>query len=96
MTELAQDNGCKRSIVTDALGLLLTVLFTAASAQESVAGIHLLDKIATTHASICRVRVDGGYRKHLVEHAATSSCTAAWPATTRPSPLASKQRSTSP
>lgn len=51
--------GRKRSIVTDTLGLLLAVLVTAASVQDSVDGTTLLD------------RVDGGYRRHLVEHAAT-------------------------
>jgi hypothetical protein len=30
-----------------------------------------LDKVATTRDSIRKVRVDSGYRKHLVEHAAT-------------------------
>ncbi|MGP4052403.1 IS5 family transposase [Streptomyces sp. 2A115] len=63
--------GRKRSIVTDTIGLLLAVLVTAASVQDSVAGTQLLDKVATTHTSIRKVWVDGGYRKHLVEHAAT-------------------------
>ncbi|WTW91132.1 IS5 family transposase [Streptomyces canus] len=63
--------GRKRSIVTDTLGLLLAVLVTAASVQDSVAGTQLIDHVATTHASIRKVWVDGGYRKHFVEHAAT-------------------------
>ena len=63
--------GRKRSIVTDTLGLLLAVLVTAASVQDSVAGTQLLDQVAATHASIRKAWVDGGYRKHLVEHAAT-------------------------
>jgi transposase len=63
--------GRKRSIVTDTLGLLLAVLVTAASVQDSVAGTQLLDQVAAGHPGIRKVWVDGGYRQHLVEHAAT-------------------------
>ncbi len=63
--------GRKRSIVTHTLGLLLAVLVTAASVQDSVAGAHLLDQVAAGHPGIRKVWVDGGYRQHLVEHAAT-------------------------
>ena len=63
--------GRKRSIVTDTLGLLLAVLVTAAGVQDSVAGTQLIDRVATTHASIRKVWVDGGYPRHFVEHAAT-------------------------
>ncbi|SBT96024.1 Transposase DDE domain-containing protein [Streptomyces sp. DI166] len=38
--------GRKRSIVTDTIGLLLAVLVTAASVQDSVAGTQLLDQAA--------------------------------------------------
>ncbi|WP_371779034.1 IS5 family transposase [Streptosporangium subroseum] len=62
--------GRKRSIVIDTLGLLLAVLVTAASVQDSVAGTILIDQIAATHPAIRKVWVDGGYRQHLVEHAA--------------------------
>ncbi|MER7828417.1 IS5 family transposase [Streptomyces sp. NPDC096097] len=62
--------GRKRSIVTDTLGLLLAVLVTAASVQDSVAGTALLDQVAANHPAIRKVWVDGGYRQHLVEHAA--------------------------
>jgi transposase len=62
--------GRKRSIVTDTLGLLLAVLVTAASVQDSVAGTHLVDQVAAAHPSVRKVWVDGGYRQHLVEHAA--------------------------
>jgi transposase len=63
--------GRKRSIVTDTIGLLLAVLVTAASVQDSVAGTQLLDKVAAEQPGIRKVWVDGGYRHHLVEHAAT-------------------------
>ncbi|MFQ6199160.1 IS5 family transposase [Streptomyces sp. NPDC000405] len=63
--------GRKRSIATDTLGLLLAVLVTAASVQDSVAGTRLLDQVAADHPTIRKVWVDGGYRQHFVEHAAT-------------------------
>ncbi|MET9462176.1 IS5 family transposase [Streptomyces canus] len=63
--------GRKRSIVTDTLGLLLAVLVTAASVQDSVAGTQLLGQVAATQPAIRKVWVDGGYRKHFVEHAAS-------------------------
>ncbi|MGW3209256.1 IS5 family transposase [Streptomyces sp. NPDC001135] len=62
--------GRKRNIVTDTVGLLLAVLVTAASAQDSVAGTSLLDQVAAEHLGIRKVRGDAGYRQHLVEHAA--------------------------
>ncbi|MGW7614225.1 IS5 family transposase [Streptomyces sp. NPDC054766] len=62
--------GRKRSIVTDTLGLLLAVLVTAAGVQDSVAGTQLIDHVAAAHSTVRKVWVDGGYRRHLVEHAA--------------------------
>ncbi|MFC3982079.1 IS5 family transposase [Streptosporangium jomthongense] len=62
--------GCKRSIVVDTLSLLPAVLVTAASVPDSVAGTALIDQIAATHPTIRKSWVDGGYRQHLVEHAA--------------------------
>ncbi|WP_079408479.1 IS5 family transposase [Streptomyces sp. 3211] len=62
--------GRKRSITTDTLGLLLTVLVTAANVQDSVAGTRLIDQVAAEHPTVRKVWVDGGYRQHLVEHAA--------------------------
>lgn len=63
--------GRKRNIVTDTIGLLPAVLVTAASVQDSVADTRLLDRVAAEHPGIRKVWVDGGYRQHLVEHAAT-------------------------
>ena len=67
----AQSVKKKRNIVTDTLCPLLAVLVTAASVQDSVAGTALLDKVAAEHPRVRKVWVDGGYRQHLVEHAAT-------------------------
>ncbi|SEE67603.1 Transposase [Streptomyces sp. 2231.1] len=55
--------GRKRNIVTDTLGLLLAVLVTAASVQDSVADTRLLDQVAAAHPGIRKVWVDGGYRQ---------------------------------
>ncbi|WP_405475704.1 IS5 family transposase [Streptomyces sp. NBC_00009] len=63
--------GRKRSIVIDTVGLLLGVLVTAASVQDSIAGQTLIERIATEHPAVRKTWVDGGYRQHLVEHAAT-------------------------
>lgn len=63
--------GRKRSVVTDTLGLLLAVLVTAASVQDSVAGTQLLSQVAAKQPDLRKVWVDGGYRQHFVEHAAT-------------------------
>ena len=63
--------GRERSIVTETLGLLLAVLVTAASGQDSAVGPPLVDPVAAAHPAIRHVGVDDGDREHLVEHAAT-------------------------
>ena len=63
--------GRKQSIITDTLGLLLMVLVTAASVQDSVAGIRRIQRVAAAFPTICKIWVDGGYRQQLVEQAAT-------------------------
>ncbi|CAL9328724.1 IS5 family transposase ISSco3 [Streptomyces sp. enrichment culture] len=63
--------GRKRSMVTDTTGLLLAVLVTAASVQDSIVGTQLLNQVAAEHPRIRKIWVDGGYRQHLVEHAAS-------------------------
>ncbi len=63
--------GRKRGIITDTLGLPLAVLVTAAGVQDSIAGRTLLEQAATEHPSPRKVWVDGGYRRHFVEDAAT-------------------------
>ncbi|WP_329125119.1 IS5 family transposase [Streptomyces sp. NBC_01353] len=63
--------GRKRSIVIDTVGLLLAVVVTAASVQDSIAGQILIERVAAEHPTVRKTLVDGGYRQHLVEHAAT-------------------------
>ena len=60
--------GRKRSIVTDTLGLLLAVLVTAASVQDSVAGTHLVldQKAAGYHGTAyVFITLDGQERERL-------------------------------
>lgn len=63
--------GRKRSIVTDALGLLLVAAVMAASVSENQAGIHVLDQAKTQHPTIVKTWVDAGFKNKFVEHAAT-------------------------
>ncbi|MFE7509880.1 IS5 family transposase [Streptomyces sp. NPDC057540] len=63
--------GRKRSIVIDTVGLLLGVLVTAASVQDSIASQTLIERVASEHPTVRKTWGDGGYRQHLVEHAAT-------------------------
>ena len=60
--------GRKRHIATDVLGLLLTVIVTAASVQDSAAGQQVLDQIAIEHPHVSTAWVDGGYNNAVVNH----------------------------
>jgi transposase len=62
--------GRKRHIATDTLGLLLAVLVTAASVQDSAGGQELLDAIATEHPTVAVTWVDGGYNNAVIRHGA--------------------------
>lgn len=39
--------------------------------QDSIAGQTLIERVAVDHPTMRKTWVDGGYRQHLVEHAAT-------------------------
>jgi transposase len=58
--------GRKRHIATDVLGLLLTVIVTAASVQDSTAGQQVLDRIAVEHPNVSATWVDGGDNNAVV------------------------------
>jgi transposase len=62
-------NGRKRHIVVDTLGLLLTVLVTAASIPDRQAGHTLLTRLRERHWHITLVWADGGYTGRLVDFA---------------------------
>ncbi|MEV5787851.1 transposase, partial [Streptomyces sp. NPDC052287] len=62
--------GRKRGILTDTLGLLLTVTVTAASLSENAAGIQLLDHAKKTYPTISKSWVDTGFKNAVIEHGA--------------------------
>ncbi|MFG3254778.1 IS5 family transposase [Streptomyces sp. NPDC048172] len=62
--------GRKRNLGCDTLGLLLTVLVTAASVSDTAAGVTLLSRIAAAHPHIRKAWVDVGYRTTAIEHGA--------------------------
>lgn len=62
--------GRKRHIGTDVLGLLLVVIVTAASVQDSVGGQQILDHLATAHPDVSAAWVDGGYNNTVIRHGA--------------------------
>jgi transposase len=63
--------GRKRHLATDTLGLLLAVLVTAAGVHDSTGGTHLLDHLAVHHPGIAKAWADSGYKRAVIEHAAT-------------------------
>lgn len=60
--------GRKRHIATDVLGLLLTVVVTAASVPDSTAGKEILDRLAVAYPSVSMAWVDGGYNDSVLRH----------------------------
>jgi transposase len=60
-------NGRKRHIVVDTLGLLLTVMVTAASVTDRDAGRTLLARLRERHWRITLVWANGGYTGRLVD-----------------------------
>lgn len=63
--------GRKRGIVTDALGLLLAVVVTAASLSDNTIGITLLDQAKDAHPTLAKTWVDAGFKNQVIEHGAT-------------------------
>lgn len=62
--------GRKRHIATDVLGLLLVVIVTAASVQDSAGGQQVLDQLSAAHPSVSTTWVDGGYNNTVIRHGA--------------------------
>ncbi|MCQ4205607.1 IS5 family transposase [Streptomyces longispororuber] len=62
--------GRKRHLGCDTLGLLLTVLVTAASVSDTAAGVTLLSRIAAAHPQVTKAWVDAGYRTTAIDHGA--------------------------
>ena len=65
----APENGRKRHIVTDTLGLLLLVTVTTASMQDRNAGHRVLEQLRFVMPSVVTVFADGGYTGKLVDYA---------------------------
>ena len=66
-------NGRKRHIAVDTIGLLLTVLITAAGVQDRDAARPLLWNLRSAFPSVRLTWADGGYAGKLVTWAETSS-----------------------
>ncbi len=62
--------GRKRRLGTDTLGLLLTVMVTAASVSDTPAGVTLLSRIAAAHPQVRKAWMDAGYRTTAIDHGA--------------------------
>ena len=59
--------GRKRHIATDTLGLLLVVLVTAASVQDTPGGQAVVAELAARHPSVTKTWVDAGYHRGVAE-----------------------------
>ncbi|WP_191864084.1 MULTISPECIES: transposase [Streptomycetaceae] len=62
---MAQDNGRKRHIVVDTLGLLLQVLVTAAAVTDREAARRMLPALRARHRRLRRLWADGSYTGDL-------------------------------
>jgi len=62
--------GRKRHIATDTLGLLLALVITAASVQDTNGGKDVVTALAAAHPSVAAGWVDSGYKTGFLEHAA--------------------------
>jgi transposase len=62
--------GRKQNIATDTLGLLLAVVITAASVQDTNVGKDVVTQLAARHPGVTAGWVDGGYKAGFPGHAA--------------------------
>jgi transposase len=62
--------GRKRHVATDVLGLLLVVLVTAASVQDTTGGRVVVDQVAGQHPTVAVAWVDSGYKQSVVDRGA--------------------------
>jgi transposase len=62
--------GRKQHIAADTLGLLLALVITAASVQDTNGGKDVTAQLAASHPSVTAGWVDGGYKTGFLEHAA--------------------------
>ena len=62
--------GRKQHIAIDTLGLLLVLIITAASVQDTNGGKDVTSQLAVRHPTVSAGWVDGGYKNGFLEHAA--------------------------
>jgi len=62
--------GRKRHIATDTMGLLLVVMVTAASMQDTTGGRLLMDAVGVGFPSVVKAWVDSGYKRSVIERGA--------------------------
>jgi transposase len=59
--------GRKRHIATDTLGLLLVLLVTAASVQDTTGGRDVVDQLAARHPGVVTAWADSGCKRSVIE-----------------------------
>jgi len=59
--------GRKRHIATDTLGLLLVLLVTAASVQDTTGGREVVSELAARHPGVVTAWADSGYKRSVIE-----------------------------
>ena len=64
--------GRKRHVATDTLGLLLVVLVTAASVQDTPGGRAVVTELAARHCGVTKSWVDAGYQRSVAETGAAA------------------------
>ena len=62
--------GRKRHVATDVLGLLLVVLVTAASVQDTTGGRAVVEQVAAQHPNVSTAWVDSGYKQGVIDEGA--------------------------
>ena len=62
--------GRKRHIATDTLGLLLVLLVTAASVQDTTGGRDVVSELAARHPGVVKAWADNGYKRSVIERGA--------------------------
>lgn len=67
--------GRKQHIATDTLGLLLTVVITAASVQDTNGGKDVATQLAARHPTVTAGWADSGYKAGFLAHAADAGIT---------------------
>lgn len=62
--------GRKRHIATDTLGMLLVLLVTAASVQDTTGGRDVIDELAARQPGVVKAWADSGYQRSVAERGA--------------------------